>query len=46
LKKVRNGRFDKKIPVTTSDEIGYTGDVINEMTDGLAERERMQQLLN
>ena len=42
---VRNGRFDKKIRVTSNDEIGYTGDAINEMTDGLIERERMQQSL-
>jgi sigma-B regulation protein RsbU (phosphoserine phosphatase) len=46
LRGVRNGRFDKKVQVTTNDEIGYTGDVINEMTEGLKERERMQQSLN
>jgi sigma-B regulation protein RsbU (phosphoserine phosphatase) len=46
LQGVRNGRFDKKVQVTTNDEIGYTGDVINEMTEGLKERERMQQSLN
>jgi sigma-B regulation protein RsbU (phosphoserine phosphatase) len=46
LKWVRNGRFDKKVQVTTNDEIGYTGDVINEMTEGLKERERMQQSLD
>jgi sigma-B regulation protein RsbU (phosphoserine phosphatase) len=46
LKGVRNGQFDKKVRVTSNDEIGYTGDVINEMTDGLIERERMQQSLN
>ena len=46
LKWVRNGRFDKKIRVTSNDEIGYTGDVINEMTDGLIEREKMQQSLH
>jgi sigma-B regulation protein RsbU (phosphoserine phosphatase) len=46
LKWVRNGRFDKRIQVTTNDEIGYTGDVINEMTEGLKERERMQQSLD
>jgi sigma-B regulation protein RsbU (phosphoserine phosphatase) len=45
LRGVRNGRFDKKVQVTTNDEIGYTGDVINEMTDGLKERERLQQSL-
>jgi sigma-B regulation protein RsbU (phosphoserine phosphatase) len=46
LRGVRNGRFDKKVQVTTNDEIGYTGDVINEMTEGLKERARMQQSLN
>ena len=46
LRGVRNGRFDKKVQVTSNDEIGYTGDVINEMTAGLEERERMQQALN
>ena len=46
LKSVREGRFDKKVRVTSNDEIGYTGDVINEMTDGLIERERMQQSLH
>jgi sigma-B regulation protein RsbU (phosphoserine phosphatase) len=46
LRGVRNGRFDKKVQVTTNDEIGYTGDVINEMTEGLKERERLQQSLD
>jgi sigma-B regulation protein RsbU (phosphoserine phosphatase) len=46
LRWVRNGRFDKKVQVTTNDEIGYTGDVINEMTEGLRERERLQQSLH
>ncbi|MBW1792746.1 MAG: HAMP domain-containing protein, partial [Deltaproteobacteria bacterium] len=35
LREIRNGRFDKKVCVTSNDEIGYTGDVINEMTEGL-----------
>jgi sigma-B regulation protein RsbU (phosphoserine phosphatase) len=46
LRGVRNGRFDKKVQVISNDEIGYTGDVINEMTAGLKERERMQLSLN
>ena len=46
LQGVRNGRFNKKVQVTSNDEIGYTGDVINEMTKGLIEREKMQQSLN
>lgn len=46
LRGVRNGSFDKKVQVTTNDEIGYTGDVINEMTEGLKERERLQHSLD
>ncbi|MGD8257244.1 MAG: SpoIIE family protein phosphatase [Desulfobacterales bacterium] len=46
LREVRNGRFDKKVQVTTNDEIGYTGDVINEMTEGLKERDRLRQSLD
>jgi sigma-B regulation protein RsbU (phosphoserine phosphatase) len=46
LRQIRNGHFDKKVQVTTNDEIGYTGDVINEMTEGLKERERLQQSLD
>jgi len=45
LRSVRNGNFDQKIRVTTNDEIGYTGDVINEMTAGLKERDRMRRSL-
>jgi sigma-B regulation protein RsbU (phosphoserine phosphatase) len=45
LREVRNGNFDNKIQVTTNDEIGYTGDVINEMTEGLKERDRMRHSL-
>jgi sigma-B regulation protein RsbU (phosphoserine phosphatase) len=46
LRRIRNGRFDKRVQVFSNDEIGYTGDAINEMTEGLIERERMQQSLN
>lgn len=45
LKVIRHGRFDQKVRVTTNDEIGYTGDVINEMTEGLKERDRMRHSL-
>ena len=43
LRGVRHGDFDKKVRVTTNDEIGYTGDVINEMNDGLKEREFIKE---
>lgn len=45
LRKIRNGYFDGKVRVTSNDEIGYTGDVINEMAEGLKEREVMRQSL-
>lgn len=45
LQNVRRGKLDQKVRVTTSDEIGYTGDVINEMTEGLREREKMRYSL-
>jgi len=45
LRSVRNGKFDQKVRVTSNDEIGYTGDVINEMAEGLQERDRMRQSL-
>ena len=32
--------------MTSNDEIGYTGDTINEMTQGLMERDRIQQSLS
>ncbi len=46
LKGVRNGNFDKKVRVTSNDEVGYTGDVINEMTEGLRERDRIRRSLS
>ena len=45
LKAVRHGHFDQKVAVTSNDEIGYTGDVINEMTEGLRERDYMRHAL-
>jgi sigma-B regulation protein RsbU (phosphoserine phosphatase) len=45
LKDIRKGNFDRKVIVRSNDEIGYTGDVVNEMALGLKERARMQQSL-
>ena len=45
LKRIRKGQFDEKVQVTSNDEIGYTGDVINEMTEGLMERDSMKRSL-
>lgn len=46
LRKIQRGQFDEKVVVTTNDEIGYTGDVINEMAQGLKDRERMRKSLD
>ncbi|MFH1137686.1 MAG: SpoIIE family protein phosphatase [Pseudomonadota bacterium] len=43
LDRIRQGKFDRKVRVTSNDEIGYTGDRINEMAEGLREREKMRQ---
>jgi sigma-B regulation protein RsbU (phosphoserine phosphatase) len=45
LKRIRKGQFDEKVQVVSNDEIGYTGDVINEMTSGLKERDSMKRSL-
>ncbi len=45
LNRVRGGDFDAKVRVVSNDEIGHIGDVINEMTDGLKEREYVRQSL-
>jgi adenylate cyclase len=43
LRGVRHGDFEKKVRVTSNDEIGYTGDVINEMNQGLKERDFIKE---
>lgn len=45
LKDVRSGRLNRRVSVRSNDEIGYVGDVINEMTVGLRERERLHRSL-
>ncbi|UCD77327.1 MAG: SpoIIE family protein phosphatase [Desulfobacterales bacterium] len=46
LKQIKNGRFNRRVQVVSNDEIGYTGDAINEMAKGLQERDRMQRSLS
>ncbi|MFH1154028.1 MAG: SpoIIE family protein phosphatase [Pseudomonadota bacterium] len=46
LKSIQNGNFDTRVNVSSNDEIGYTGDVINQMTVGLKERDRIRHALN
>jgi len=45
IKEIRRGNFDRKVIVRSNDEIGYTGDVVNEMATGLKERDQMRQSL-
>ncbi|MGD9329718.1 MAG: SpoIIE family protein phosphatase [Desulfobacterales bacterium] len=45
LKRIRNRDLDRKVRVTSNDEIGYAGDVINEMAEGLKERNAMRRSL-
>jgi adenylate cyclase len=40
--RIRQGRFDEHVPVTTSDEFGELSSAFNQMVDGLAERERLR----
>jgi phosphoserine phosphatase RsbU/P len=46
LKDIRRGNLDSRVRVMSNDEIGYTGDAINEMTKGLQEREKMRRSLD
>jgi len=46
LQEVQKENFDGKVQIVSNDEIGYAGDVVNEMTLGLKEREDMKQSLN
>ena len=39
LQDVRKGRFGQRVQVIFNDEIGFAGDVINEMNSGLQERD-------
>lgn len=46
VSKVQEGDFHQKVQVRSSDELGVLGDGMNEMTEGLLERDRMRQSLN
>jgi sigma-B regulation protein RsbU (phosphoserine phosphatase) len=46
LHQIKNGRLNRRVQVVSNDELGYTGDVINEMAKGLQERERMRRSLS
>ncbi len=46
LQKVRKGDFDERLQIMSNDEIGYAGEVVNEMTRGLQEKKILQQSLD
>jgi sigma-B regulation protein RsbU (phosphoserine phosphatase) len=46
LHQIKIGRLNRRVRVVSNDEIGYTGDAINEMAAGLQERERMRRSLS
>ena len=46
VRKVRLGDFHQKVQVISNDELGILGDGMNEMTEGLIERDQMQESLN
>ena len=46
VRKVRLGDFHQKVQVMSNDELGVLGDGMNEMTEGLIERDQMQESLN
>jgi adenylate cyclase len=41
--RIRQGRFDQRVPVTTGDELGELGAAFNQMVEGLAEREQLRE---
>lgn len=45
IKRVRGGDFNRTVQVVSNDEIGLIGDVVNEMSLGLREREKMRRSL-
>ncbi|MBT8340298.1 MAG: HAMP domain-containing protein [Desulfatitalea sp.] len=44
LDDVRRGEFNSMVPVSSNDEIGYVGQVINQMNAGLKERDKIKEL--
>ena len=43
LQRIRKGDFDSRVRVTSNDELGYVGDMVNEMAAGLKEREFIKE---
>jgi sigma-B regulation protein RsbU (phosphoserine phosphatase) len=45
VRRVRKGHFKQKVRVVSNDELGVLGDGLNEMIDGLIERDQIRQSL-
>jgi adenylate cyclase len=43
LKQVKQGDFNHRVSVTSNDELGYVGDVVNGMNSGLLERDFIKE---
>jgi sigma-B regulation protein RsbU (phosphoserine phosphatase) len=46
VRRVRKGHFKQKVRVVSNDELGVLGDGLNEMTEGLIERDQMRHSLH
>lgn len=46
VRRVRKGHFKQKVRVVSNDELGVLGDGLNEMTEGLIERDEIRQSLS
>jgi sigma-B regulation protein RsbU (phosphoserine phosphatase) len=45
VRRVHKGHFKQKVPVVSNDELGVLADGLNEMTEGLIERDKIRQSL-
>ncbi len=46
MRRVEHSDFSARVPVTTTDELGYVSEHFNQMTDGLRHTELLRNLLN
>jgi len=46
LHKIAKGNYDTRVELRSIDELGYAGEVVNQMTKGLVERDRIRQSLS
>jgi sigma-B regulation protein RsbU (phosphoserine phosphatase) len=45
IRQIARGSFSERVKIISNDELGYIGEVINDMTQGLQERDRLRQSL-